>query len=117
MFSETAKTRSTPSSSKIPARSKRSLDDDESQQGQGDSPMEGNDASRSTPDCSTSMEAEDSETKRLQTEKQGKGLLIQLSKLICHTLECFMYTLEIKIVEAQKNIQQEVRQRKIFSKK
>ena len=40
--------------------------------------MEGNDASRSTPDCSTSMEAEDSETKRLQTEKQGKSSLIQI---------------------------------------
>ena len=43
--------------------------------------MEGNDASRSTPDCNTSMEAEDSETKRLQTEKQGKSSLI-------HPLSC-----------------------------
>ena len=54
------------------------------------------------------MEAEDSETKRLQTEKQGKSLLIQLTELICHTLDFFMYTHKIKIGEAQKNIQQEV---------
>ena len=44
--------------------------------------MEGNDASSSTPDCSTSMEAEDFESKRLQTEKQGKRSLIQLTELI-----------------------------------
>lgn len=65
-----SKTGPSPSSSKTPIRSKRSLEEESEGQGQGDVPMEGDFKAASTTADSVSV-GDETDGKKLQTQKQG----------------------------------------------